>query len=56
MDETEILKRFSTDYNFIPTTVFTPVEYSFIGLSEEEAIKKYGSESIDVYHRETTPL
>jgi len=37
LDETEILKRYSTDYNLIPTTVFSPTEYSFIGLSEEEA-------------------
>lgn len=37
LDESEILKRYSTNYNLIPTTVFTPTEYSFIGLSEEEA-------------------
>jgi thioredoxin reductase (NADPH) len=54
--EEEILKQYSTDYKLIPTTVFSPTEYSFIGLSEEEAQKTYGSEAIDVYHRETTPL
>jgi thioredoxin reductase (NADPH) len=45
-----------TDYSMIPTTVFTPTEYSFVGMSEEEAEKKYGKDQIEVYHRETTPL
>ncbi|KXS13824.1 thioredoxin and glutathione reductase [Gonapodya prolifera JEL478] len=31
-----------TDYDMIPTTVFTPLEYGSIGLSEEAAIAKYG--------------
>mmetsp|Transcript_17240 Transcript_17240/g.14690 ORF Transcript_17240/g.14690 Transcript_17240/m.14690 type:complete len:130 (-) Transcript_17240:59-448(-) len=32
------------DYNGIPTTVFTPAEYSHVGMSEEEALKKYNKE------------
>lgn len=32
---------FITLENF-PTTVFTPVEYSLCGLSEEQAISKHG--------------
>ena len=40
----------------VPTTVFTPIEYSFVGLSEEDAITKYGSESIEVYHAYYKPL
>ena len=28
------------DYNNIATSVFTEVEYAFVGLSEEDAIKK----------------
>jgi thioredoxin reductase (NADPH) len=40
------------DYNAICTTVFTPIEYSCVGLSEEDAISKYGCENIKVYHRE----
>ena len=28
------------DYSNIPTSVFTEVEYAFVGLSEEDAIKK----------------
>jgi pyruvate/2-oxoglutarate dehydrogenase complex dihydrolipoamide dehydrogenase (E3) component len=35
--EEEILSQNSTDYKLIPTTVFSPTEYSFVGLSEEEA-------------------
>jgi thioredoxin reductase (NADPH) len=30
------------DYALVPTTVFTPVEYSCVGLSEEEAAARYG--------------
>ncbi len=54
--EEQILKSFSTDYSHIPTTVFSPTEYSYVGLSEEEAISKYGVDNLEVYHRETTPL
>jgi pyruvate/2-oxoglutarate dehydrogenase complex dihydrolipoamide dehydrogenase (E3) component len=39
--EAEILKK-STDYSYIPTTVFSPTEYSFVGMNEEEAGKAYG--------------
>jgi len=28
------------DYNNIPIAIFTEVEYSFVGLSEEDAIHK----------------
>jgi len=51
--DSEVIK---TDYNLIPTTVFCPTEYAFVGLSEEEAVKKFGESRIEVYHRETTPL
>jgi len=56
MSEDQILKEFSTDYTYIPTTIFSPTEYSFVGLSEEEAIKTFGEENIEIYHREVTPL
>jgi len=36
--EDVILERFSTDYSHIPTTVFSPTEYAYVGLSEQEAI------------------
>ena len=50
------MKAFNTDYRCIPTTVFSPTEYSFVGLTEEEAIAKYGEDNIEVYHREAVPL
>jgi thioredoxin reductase (NADPH) len=54
--EEEILKKHGTDYSNIPTTIFSPSEYSFVGLNEEEALKEHGDEDIEVYHREVTPL
>lgn len=44
------------DYVNICTTVFTPIEYSCVGLSEDDAIAKYGADGVEVYHREFTPL
>jgi len=51
-----LMSRFMTDYTHIPTTVFSPTEYSYVGLSEQEAEAKYGAEGIEVYHREAVPL
>uniref|UniRef100_A0A183AEW3 thioredoxin-disulfide reductase (NADPH) n=1 Tax=Echinostoma caproni TaxID=27848 RepID=A0A183AEW3_9TREM len=45
-----------TDYVNVPTTVFTPIEYGACGLSEENAIAKYGQENIEVYHSHFIPL
>lgn len=42
------------DYNTVPTTVFTPLEYGCVGLSEEKAEERYGV--IEVYHTSFTPL
>ena len=44
------------DYVNICTTVFTPLEYSCVGLSEDDAIQQFGEERIEVYHREFLPL
>lgn len=44
------------DYSFIPTTVFSPIEYSYVGVNEEEAIEKYGADKIECYMKEATPL
>ena len=44
------------DYVNICTTVFTPIEYSCVGLSEDECIEKYGKDNIEVYIREFMPL
>ncbi|CAI9720014.1 thioredoxin reductase 1, cytoplasmic [Octopus vulgaris] len=43
------------DYNFIATTVFTPLEYGCIGISEDTALEKYGDD-IEVYHSNFIPL
>ncbi|KAF6216591.1 hypothetical protein GE061_000934 [Apolygus lucorum] len=44
------------DYNNIATTVFTPLEYGCIGLSEEAAIAAHGEDKVEVYHSTFTPL
>lgn len=36
---------------FVPTTTFTNPEYGSIGLSEEDAIAKFGTQNIKCYHR-----
>ncbi|XP_053972105.1 thioredoxin reductase 2, mitochondrial isoform X2 [Hylaeus volcanicus] len=38
------------DYINVATTVFSPLEYSCVGLSEEAAIAIHGEEKIEVYH------
>jgi len=45
-----------TDYNLVPTTVFTPIEYGTCGYSEEDASKTFGEDSIEVYHGNHWPL
>jgi len=44
------------DYVNVPTTVFTPIEYGAIGLTEEDAIEKYGEDDLEVYQTNFTPL
>ena len=39
-----------------PTTIFTPLEYSCSGLSEEQAIKAFGRDDILCYHIKYRPL
>jgi len=45
-----------TDYETIPTTIFTPIEYSCCGLSEEKAVERFGEYGILTYHRNVWPL
>ena len=45
-----------TDYNLVPTTVFTPIEYGTCGYSEEDALKTFGEKSVEVYHSNIWPL
>ncbi|XP_062873482.1 thioredoxin reductase 2, tandem duplicate 2 [Trichomycterus rosablanca] len=44
------------NYDNVPTTVFTPLEYGCVGLSEEEAERRYGADNIEVYHAFYKPL
>jgi thioredoxin reductase (NADPH) len=44
------------DYHTIATTVFTPLEYSAIGYSEEDAIKEYGEAALEIYIETFKPL
>jgi thioredoxin reductase (NADPH) len=44
------------DYDKVPTTVFTPLEYGNIGLSEEDAIARLGEDNVEVFHSYFTPL
>lgn len=43
------------NYDTVPTTVFTPNEYGCVGLSEEDALKKYGADNIEVFHTHFKP-
>ncbi|KAL4636054.1 thioredoxin reductase 2, mitochondrial, partial [Arapaima gigas] len=44
------------NYRSVPTTVFTPLEYGCVGLSEEEAERQHGKDTIEVYHAFYKPL
>ena len=37
------------DYDNVPTTVFTPLEYGCCGLSEEDAEARHGKEQIETF-------
>eukprot|EP00959_Pyramimonas_sp_CCMP1952_P383145 8028387-Pyramimonas_sp.AAC.1 len=44
------------DYTNVPTTVFTPLEYGTVGMTEEDAIAKYGEDNVEVYMSFMKPL
>jgi thioredoxin/glutathione reductase (selenoprotein) len=44
-------KSLKMDYQNVPTTVFTPLEYGACGLPEEKAIEIYGKDKIKVYKK-----
>lgn len=44
------------DYDSVPTTVFTPLEYGSVGLTEVEAKEKFGEANIATYHTKFQPL
>ena len=43
-------------YKYVPTTVFTPIEYGCCGYSEEEARQKFGAENVIAYGSVYKPL
>eukprot|EP01105_Mastigella_eilhardi_P020989 TRINITY_DN5042_c0_g1_i1.p1 TRINITY_DN5042_c0_g1~~TRINITY_DN5042_c0_g1_i1.p1 ORF type:complete len:492 (-),score=126.82 TRINITY_DN5042_c0_g1_i1:183-1658(-) len=44
------------NYDNVPSVVFTPLEYGFCGMSEEEAQAGLGPGKVDVYHTTFKPL
>lgn len=38
------------DYSDVATTIFSPLEYGCVGLSEEAAIERFGEDNVEVYH------
>lgn len=44
------------EYEYIPTVVFSHPPIGTIGLTEEEAAKKYGTSNVKIYRSEFTPL
>jgi len=44
------------DYDNIATTVFTPLEYGCVGLSEEDAKERHGVDNLVIYHALAKPL
>ena len=44
------------DYDSVPTTVFTPLEYGTVGYTEEQAKSKFGAENISTFHTKFKPL
>eukprot|EP00808_Paulinella_micropora_P023071 g2886.t1 len=44
------------DWRCIATTVFTPLEYGTVGLTEEDAYEQYGKEDVKVYRKSFVPL
>jgi thioredoxin reductase (NADPH) len=43
-------------YKYVPTTVFTPIEYGCVGYSEEDARKQFGSDNVVAYGSLYKPL
>jgi len=44
------------NYNNVPTTVFTPLEYACCGTSEEDAVQTFGEQNLEVYHSYFQPV
>lgn len=44
------------NYDLVPTTIFTPLEYGCCGLTEEAARQKLGDDNVEAYHQIFQPL
>lgn len=42
--------RKNINFSLIPTTIFSPIQYSLIGLSQQQAEDRYGKKDVSVYH------
>lgn len=49
-------KKAKMQYQNIPTTIFTPLEFGTVGLSEEEAANKYGQANLNVWLSTFRPM
>lgn len=38
------------NYDNVATTVFTPMEYGCVGISEETAVQRHGADNVEIYH------
>lgn len=38
------------DYADVATTIFSPLEYGCVGLSEEDAVARFGEDNVEIYH------
>ncbi|KAH3688914.1 hypothetical protein WICPIJ_000087 [Wickerhamomyces pijperi] len=52
----EIYKDQKQDYENVPSVVFSHPESGSIGLSEAEAVKKYGKDDLKIYNAKFTPM
>ncbi len=50
------VSRVKTEYSNVATTVFTPLEYGTVGMSEEDAKAKFGEDRVEVFHKNFWPL
>ncbi|SBS85981.1 thioredoxin reductase [Plasmodium ovale curtisi] len=44
------------DYTFIPTSIYTPIEYGACGYSEEKAYELYGKSNVEIFLQEFNNL
>ncbi|KAL4439328.1 hypothetical protein ABPG74_016991 [Tetrahymena malaccensis] len=43
-------------YHNVPTTIFTPLEFGTVGLSEEQAAQKYGKDNLNIWISTFKPM